>query len=117
MRYLQIAAEKPSRHRREIQQLMEELASGRSASAPVRPAPRGSASRLQNEVPVSQVPNEIIVKLYEDALRREPNNRRTRRAYAEQCRLRRLPCAKVQYSILVQTDPADLEAKRILDGL
>jgi tetratricopeptide (TPR) repeat protein len=55
-------------------------------------------------VALDQVPTDVLVRLYEDALRREPTNRQIRKAYAEVCARRGLPCAREQENILLDLD-------------
>jgi tetratricopeptide (TPR) repeat protein len=69
-------------------------------------------------VPIDEVPLETIVRLYEEALRKEPQNRAVRRKYADLCRRRKqIDCARAQYRRLLELEPNDAEVRRILDGL
>jgi tetratricopeptide (TPR) repeat protein len=56
-------------------------------------------------VAVDQVPTDVLVRLYEEALKREPNNRQIRKAYADLCARRGLPCAREQQEILLHQAP------------
>ncbi|HXB56816.1 MAG TPA: tetratricopeptide repeat protein [Vicinamibacteria bacterium] len=67
----------------------------KSGTAPGSPAEA-------SPVAVDQVPTDVLVRLYEEALRREPKNRKIREAYADVCARRGLPCAKEQQEILLR---------------
>ena len=45
------------------------------------------------QVSGDEIPAELVVSLYEDALRKQPNNQAIRRAFKDLCRRRRLSCA------------------------
>jgi hypothetical protein len=69
------------------------------------------------EVPVSSVPSEVLVRLYEEALARDPGNDAVRRRFAELCRARGLPCALREYRELLRAHPDDAELRRTVDAL
>lgn len=51
-------------------------------------------------VAVDQVSSDVLVRLYEDALRQQPRNLEIRKAFAQLCEQRRLPCAEEQRKAL-----------------
>lgn len=69
------------------------------------------------EIPVDRVPSAALVQLYEEALRKEPENRAIRRGYAELCRARGLPCARTQFERLLQGEPGSSELRAIVEAL
>ena len=45
------------------------------------------------QVPADEIPTELMVSLYEDALKKQPKNQAIRQALVDLCRRRRLTCA------------------------
>ena len=64
--------------------------------------------------PPRDIPADVVLKLYEEGLRRDPANVAVRRRYAELCQSRGFPCAREQYAIMLRSDPEDTEARRVL---
>lgn len=77
-----------------------------------KPRPPGASA-----IPVESVESNVLTRLYEEALTRQPNNRAVRRKYADLCRARKLPCARTQYEALLAQDPNDAEVRALLDAL
>jgi tetratricopeptide (TPR) repeat protein len=105
--------------RRHLQEALRLDPDCRPALANLRLLEQGplSGAPLRVEIPPSQVPAELLVRLYESALVREPGNLTVRRKFADLCRERGLPCAVKQYRKLLEADPANREIRRILEGL
>jgi tetratricopeptide (TPR) repeat protein len=58
-------------------------------------------------VALDNIPTSVLVDLYEGALKREPRNRQIRKAYADICAARRLPCAKEQEEMIRRLDAGE----------
>jgi hypothetical protein len=67
-------------------------------------------------VPSDEVPTEMFLQIYEQAVALDPKNLDLRRKYARYCLEKKLSCAKPQFKLLLESDPTDSEARRVVEG-
>ncbi len=63
------------------------------------------------------LPTEVLVPMFEEALRRDPKDRELRVMYARECLRRKLACAKEQFGVLASQEPDNTEFRQALDSL
>ncbi len=63
------------------------------------------------------LPAEVLVPMFEEALRRDPKDRELRVMYARECLRRKLACAKDQFGVLASQEPDNTEFRQALDSL